>query len=185
MSEIATIENELPNGYSKHFEEIQMADSHKLALAIVREAIMQIDELSKEFSEDLEGLAKAEIILDAMRSDIGYVLDNIKTQMGRIAPRGKTFEIEGVGIYEKYSAGAKMKWDNDAVWQKLRIVAAKNDIDMDSFEAMRDIVKDFAGIGYWRVGAFQREGIDPDDEMLRDKIEGRLSVKRLTAGPKL
>lgn len=85
-------------------------------------------------------------------------------------------EVPGVGVVTHRRTAKKTTWDDSGLLQEVMHAFAAEDPDgqlPDVFQ-YRDLLQDAAAIGYWRVGALKKLGIDVEEYR---KVEtGRLTV---------
>jgi len=168
-------------------ESLQPSEAHQQAMALLRRAAMELDILIDDNADNLEGLARADVMVEVIKRDLATVLDKIHDRMGAIAPSYQ-FEIPGVGVYQKTKRGAKDVWDDEATMSAVvRRYMGANMVDAETGEQIADadpmdVVKEVARFGriYWRKTPFKDAGIDLGD--LVEKLDGMPSVRRLTSG---
>ncbi len=166
-----------------------MGEAHKAAMTLLQRAASQLDQLIDANSTDIEGLARAEYMVDAIKKDINSLHTKIKKLMAESSPAYK-FTIDGVGVYQRANAGGKNEWDDNATFRAIiRYYMLANCVDGETGEQIADpdlnefveMLREFARIEF-RKTPFKDRNIDL--EPLVETIGGSPSVRRLTAGEK-
>lgn len=161
-----------------------LSEAHRHAFAILREACLVIDELVDEEPDNLEGQARAEIIVEVIRRDLASVQDKAKRNIAEHGPRQKQFTVDGVGVYERCNKGAKDAWDDEAAIRAVLSIAGQEQGDDESpSAAVLRVLQECARFN-WRSTPFTKRGIDIDDEEIRDRVAGESSVRRVSGGPR-
>lgn len=184
MSDLAPVSTEL----ERLDASLLPSEAHQQAMALLRRAAMELDTLVKQNADDIDGLARAEVMVEVIKRDLATVLEAILDRMGAIAPSYQ-FEIPGVGVYQKSKRGAKDVWDDEATVQQVLSYVRRQGMDPETGEVLSTptpeevatVLSQFGRI-YWRKTPFKDAGIPLAD--LVEKLDGRPSVRRLTTGEK-
>lgn len=166
---------------------LEMSEAHKKAFQILRMAALKTDELVEMNRDNIDGLARAQVMLEVIKKDLTMVLDRIGTYMAENAPSYQ-FSVAGVGTYQKCQVGAKDSWDTEGVLDMLiKRSYEEREADKETGEiefptaALKRILLEFARLE-WRSTPFKNRSIDVSQ--YREREGGRPSVRRLTKAPK-
>lgn len=143
---------------------------------MLRLAILRVGDALPDYAGDAEALGNAVARLDALTSDLRAVTTEAKRMMSDAMPT-KELNLDGVGTFTKSPASSKHTWDHD----KTALAVIREAWEAGRINHPDDaaaVLKEAAGISYWRATYLKDHGMDPSD--FRESEYGSPSV-RITA----
>lgn len=110
------------------------------------------------------------------------VYEEYEVQLLSLMGEGRELHVERVGTFTARQKSEKVVWDHDGLFTQM-ICRGRDEVKRgdDGFpleppeEAVARMIKDCAGVGYWRTGALRAHGIKVSD--YRDRVPGSFTVQ--------
>lgn len=171
MSELA-IHDLLPEPID-HSPEIAFERQFRQAMAFVKGAITILSDLVKANSDDLTGMAHADVLVHQMRKQLSYLDDDIQKAMWLAMGDAKEAVIPGAGMLKKDFGNSNSAWQHDVIWAAIRkelrhAYASDETGELDPYaEAVMDktmaLVRRTISQGSYKKTGLKALGIEPDE----------------------
>lgn len=120
--------------------------------------------------------------LKAQRKELDVLMGDLESWLAERLPRGG-MAVEGVGWLEAKPATKRTQWDHDEVVRHVTARARdERQVDPETGEyepveeAIVRVLRECAGIGYWKVTGLRARGLDPDEFCTVERGPRRVTI---------
>jgi hypothetical protein len=142
------------------------------AIGFIRKAIDTLSQLVEQNSDDIEGLARTDLLAMKIKRELDLLIEQIRPHLIRCMGGDKQIDLDGIGRLQRRTGVSYSAWDHDEVWRRLRsraLSAAANsdgevliapDVIDNTIALVRDVITKGS---YKATGLRSQLGVDPDE----------------------